>query len=355
MKTTFNILVSALAGSLCLTVPNTRADASLSVGVEINAVADFHAPLAHHGAWVEVGSYGPCWRPARVAVGWRPYCDGHWEWTDCGWYWVSDEPWAWATYHYGSWYFDAAHGWIWIPGVEWAPAWVYWRHGGGHIGWAPCGPRGVVVAPSLFVFVSSSRFHERVRPSTVIVNNTTLINKTTQITEIRRETRNIGGKSERVVVNEGPGVAVVQQATGKQFAAMPVQEVDRRTSVPAEVKRKGGGGDKSPAAREQQQPTNGERKMQPGANTPVDKFSPPDKNSPRPDQGSAQPDKSTPPPKKSAPPDNDGSPSRDGVGPSPDRPPKYQRPPSESSGTSKAKKGKPSGRQKHGSPKHERP
>jgi hypothetical protein len=345
MKTMFNnILVLTLAGSLCLFAPVSRADVDVSVGVQINAVADFHAPLAHHGAWIEVGSYGRCWRPARVTVGWRPYCDGHWEWTDCGWYWVSDEPWAWATYHYGSWHFDSFHGWVWIPGVEWAPAWVYWRHGGGHIGWAPCGPRGVVVAPSAYVFVGVGRFHERVRPSTVIVNNTTIINKTTQITEIKRETRNIGGRSQRVVVNEGPGVEVVQKATRKQFAAVPVQEVDRRTVVPAEVKRRGNeprDGGKSPAAREQPQPKKG-REPQPGANPPVDK-------------GSPRPDKASPPPNKSGPLDKGRSLSRDDVGPSPDRPPKYQPPPNESSESSKAKKGKPSKRKKYKSPKHNHP
>src|SRR5688572_41466 len=116
MKTPFNsFLVLTLGVSLCLFLSVSRADVNVSVGVQVNAVADFHAPLAHHGAWIEVGSYGRCWRPARVVAGWRPYCDGHWEWTDCGWYWVSDEPWAWATYHYGSWHHDPFHGWIWIP------------------------------------------------------------------------------------------------------------------------------------------------------------------------------------------------------------------------------------------------
>ena len=96
MKTPYKTLVLVLAGSLGLTVPNASADVDVSVGVQINAVAEFDAPLARHGAWVEVGSYGRCWRPAHVALEWRPYCYGQWEWTDCGWYWVSDEPWAWA-------------------------------------------------------------------------------------------------------------------------------------------------------------------------------------------------------------------------------------------------------------------
>jgi len=34
---------------------------------------------------------------------------------------VSDEPWGWACYHYGTWVDDPAVGWVWVPGVEWAP------------------------------------------------------------------------------------------------------------------------------------------------------------------------------------------------------------------------------------------
>src|SRR5689334_12126061 len=72
----------------------TQARQEVSASVEIHATADFYAPLTPVGTWVEVGSYGRCWRPAGVAVGWRPYCNGAWVWTDCGWYWQTDEPWG---------------------------------------------------------------------------------------------------------------------------------------------------------------------------------------------------------------------------------------------------------------------
>jgi hypothetical protein len=81
-----------------------------------------------------------------VESGWRPYSDGHWVWTDDGWYWASDEPWAWATYHYGRWYCDDYYGWVWMPGYEWAPAWVEWRYGGDYVGWAPLSPYAVFSA-----------------------------------------------------------------------------------------------------------------------------------------------------------------------------------------------------------------
>src|SRR5712691_7251383 len=181
MKKQIRVGLAGLLAVLSLGAFSASANFEVSAGVQIHAVGDFYAPLTPYGSWVEVSSYGRCWHPAQVAGDWRPYCNGEWVWTDCGWYWQSDEPWAWACYHYGRWLFDPAYGWVWVPEVEWAPAWVYWRNGGDYIGWAPCPPSGVVLAPTLFAFVDVHHFRDPVRPSTVIVNNTTIINKTTQI------------------------------------------------------------------------------------------------------------------------------------------------------------------------------
>src|SRR6266850_148074 len=103
-------------------------------------VTTFHNDLLPHGYWVDIPEYGRCWRPARVDKRWRPYTVGHWVWTDAGWSWESEEAWGYATYHYGRWFEDRKHGWVWMPGTTWAPAWVAWRSGGGYIGWAPLGP-----------------------------------------------------------------------------------------------------------------------------------------------------------------------------------------------------------------------
>jgi hypothetical protein len=236
VKTKLKFFAVGLAGCLGLTTFNASADLEVSATFSIRAEADFYEPLTPHGAWITVGSYGRCWRPARVAVGWRPYTHGHWVWTDCGWYWQSDEPWAWACYHYGYWVHDSFHGWIWIPGIEWGPAWVSWRVGGGYIGWAPLAPPLVTVtlgAPH-FVFVKSARFQERHRPSRMIVNNATVINNTTVINNIRREDRQLGGaRSQNVVINEGPGVEVVQKAAGRKIETVRIQEAARQTRAPA--------------------------------------------------------------------------------------------------------------------------
>ena len=235
VKTIRSLFAIGLAGSLSLGLWSARADLEVSASFSVHAAADFYAPLTPHGAWIEVGSYGRCWRPTGVTIEWRPYCYGHWVWTDCGWYWESDEPWAWACYHYGSWVYDPVYAWVWVPGIEWAPAWVSWRVGGGYIGWAPLPPRGVsvTIAPARFVFVETTRFHGPVRPSTVIVNNTTVLNRTTVINNIKRETRTIEGAGPRkVVVNEGPGLDMVQKSTGRKFKPVPIQEAVRQTPLP---------------------------------------------------------------------------------------------------------------------------
>src|SRR5262249_26614901 len=133
----------------------------------------FHDTLAPHGYWVNSGNYGPCWRPSRVASGWRPYYDnGHWVYTDYGWTWVSSDPWASTTYHYGSWYDDASYGWVWVPGYTWAPAWVTWSYTDNYVGWAPIPPsfrfyptrvvnyQPVVVRQTDYIFVPTDRITE---------------------------------------------------------------------------------------------------------------------------------------------------------------------------------------------------
>jgi len=103
----------------------------------------FHDQLAPDGSWVDVAGYGPCWRPAVVAANpeWRPYYDaGHWVYTDDGWYWQSDYPWGGIVFHYGRWAINERYGWVWIPGYNYGPSWVCWRHADGYLGWAPLPP-----------------------------------------------------------------------------------------------------------------------------------------------------------------------------------------------------------------------
>jgi hypothetical protein len=131
-------------------------DVSVGIGTPGASVgfSTFRDGLAPYGEWVRVASYGDVWRPAGVAAGWRPYYYGRWEWTDEGWLWVSDEAFGWATYHYGRWAYDSYYGWVWVPGYQWAPAWVTWRYSPDYVGWAPLAP-GFSVYVSAFPVVHS--------------------------------------------------------------------------------------------------------------------------------------------------------------------------------------------------------
>ncbi len=100
----------------------------------------FYNGLSSQGQWVQTPDYGYAFQPNVQDPNWAPYTDGHWVYTDYGWTWASDEPWGWATYHYGRWVNVVGTGWMWVPGYQWAPAWVSWRYGGGYCGWAPLPP-----------------------------------------------------------------------------------------------------------------------------------------------------------------------------------------------------------------------
>ncbi len=200
--------------------------------VVIQSEADFYEPLTAYGRWVVVAGYGRCWVPARVEAGWRPYANGYWQRTDAGWYWASEEPWGWATYHYGRWDFTMEHGWVWIPQTQWAPAWVAWREGGGYVGWAPLRPsfslnvsigtpmREPAFESRAFVFVEHRRMLEPVRPKTVVVNNTTVINQTVNITNVR--------VVNKTVINEGPRPEVIERESGRKLRSVPAQEFRRQ-------------------------------------------------------------------------------------------------------------------------------
>jgi hypothetical protein len=110
-----------------------------------SALTDFHTALDPYGQWVEDPNYGTVWVPSPDVVGpeFAPYeTAGHWTYGD-DYVWVSDYSWGWAPFHYGRWAY-MTNGWGWIPGRQYAGAWVGWRAGygaySGYVGWAPLPP-----------------------------------------------------------------------------------------------------------------------------------------------------------------------------------------------------------------------
>lgn len=203
-------------------------------GIAIESTAQFYQPLAASGSWVQTASYGRCWHPP-VTAEWRPYGHGRWQWSDCGWYWTSDEPWAWACYHYGTWVADASQGWLWVPGTQWAPAWVRWRTGPDYIGWAPQAPAAAGTPPAPFVFIRTRDFTGAIRPDTVLGSNEAIISRTTESGGAAREQRAIDGRMQTVYFNNGPSVELVEKATGHKVESVSVQKLDAaadRTAPP---------------------------------------------------------------------------------------------------------------------------
>ena len=103
---------------------------------------DYQTQLAPYGTWLPVPDYGLCWQPAIAATDpfWRPYLNqGHWIYTAAGWSWQSDYAWGATVFHYGRWLRFQSR-WVWVPGQDFAPAWVCWREANGYCGWAPLPP-----------------------------------------------------------------------------------------------------------------------------------------------------------------------------------------------------------------------
>jgi hypothetical protein len=183
----------------------------------------FYTQLDRYGDWRETSDYGYVWQPRQAqSRTWRPYTDGHWVYTDVGWTWVSEEPFGWATYHYGRWTRLRNIGWVWVPGDEWAPAWVSWRKSNDYVGWAPLPPearfdRGTGihnwsdsyydVGPDQYCFVETKQFGAPRLESAVVRSerNVTLVNQTTNVTNITY--------NNTTIVNQGPNYDEIRTQT----------------------------------------------------------------------------------------------------------------------------------------------
>jgi hypothetical protein len=219
----------ALLGLLALSCAGAVL-AQPSVSVDVGY---FYDNLASSGNWIQSPSYGWVWTPQSVSASWRPYQNGNWVATDQGWTWVSNESYGWATYHYGRWYDDPSVGWYWVPGTEWAPAWVSWQEGGNYIGWAPLPPSVVVGAgfngalsvslePALYLFVPEREFLAPRLSSYYVPQDrvAAIYGQTRNFTNYRND----GGR----VYNNGIGVDQIQRAVGRPVPHYQLADLNAR-------------------------------------------------------------------------------------------------------------------------------
>lgn len=184
---------------------------------------NFYDQLSPYGQWIEDPDYGYVWLP-DAGPDFKPYAtNGHWVYTDEGWTWDSGYPWGWAAFHYGRWYFQDGYGWMWIPGTEWAPAWVSWRNSDEYYGWAPMGPNvsfdaayGGGYTPPMYYwnfvphrYIASpqvNNYYVRETNNVTIINQTTVIRNTTVMNRPRNS--RYGGGPDAGEVGRYSGAAV---------------------------------------------------------------------------------------------------------------------------------------------------
>ena len=184
---------------------------------------NFYDQLSPYGQWIEDPDYGYVWLP-DAGPDFKPYAsNGHWVYTDEGWTWDSGYPWGWAAFHYGRWFFQDGYGWMWIPGTEWAPAWVSWRNSDEYYGWAPMGPNisfdaayGGGYAPPTYYwnfvphrYIASpqvNNYYVRETNNVTIINQTTVIRNATVMSRPRNS--RYGGGPDAGEVGRYSGAAV---------------------------------------------------------------------------------------------------------------------------------------------------
>jgi len=197
----------------------------------------FYDSLAPYGDWLQVGDYGPCWRPTNVDKDWTPYQDGYWAYTDAGWTWVSYEEFGGIVYHYGRWLRLEDEGWCWVPDYQWAPAWVSWRSSDDYVGWAPLPPEarwepevGISVwadqtydiGPGYYSFCRVRDFGAPVLRGVIIDRgeNIAIIRGTVNITNITYNTYSRGFGGGRLIYNGGPNFARINRFSERPIPAL---------------------------------------------------------------------------------------------------------------------------------------
>ncbi len=203
----------------------------------------FYEPLDPLGDWFELEKYGYVWQPREAQnQRWRPYTDGSWVWTDYGWTWASNEKFGWATYHYGRWTRVKRIGWVWVPGSEWAPAWVAWRRSDSFVGWAPLPPdahsgSGFTAAvdsyydigPTSYAFVPVENFGEPTYVGRVAEpeQNVTILNTTVNVTNVTYKTV----QNQTAIFNAGPEIAVIDARSRTPVKQLRVEKVSDRSGI----------------------------------------------------------------------------------------------------------------------------
>ena len=220
MRVKHVVLVTLALAVLMSVAPPSRAEVSFD---------GFYSSLSPHGSWLVSAQFGRVWQPRECRPGWNPYYDGHWEYADVGWTWISDYSWGAIPYHYGTWTLDPRYGWVWVPGYTWAPAWVTFRTGPDYIGWAPVAPTfslgmsfgGQAPPAEAFLFVTTQEFNApRIRRHALRESQARrIVHETTPVDNLVLQ--------HNIIVNRGPDVRVVEAAARQKIPVTAVESLPR--------------------------------------------------------------------------------------------------------------------------------
>jgi hypothetical protein len=219
------LLLGAPAGALAQPPGSAYDDQSVYddhyesvAGEPIASVEVFYDQLSPYGVWLNDPYLGRVFTP--VSSRFVPYSDGHWQYTSVGFVWISSEPFAWATSHYGRWAYSRAFDrWVWLPDTVWGPSWVEWRIADDDFGWAPLAPE---VAIQVGYTLPVESWHYCPAARVLDVNVRRYYEPRQRVVEIHRAARpiehyaTIGGT--RVVV--GPSATTLRE---RHVAARPVR------------------------------------------------------------------------------------------------------------------------------------
>lgn len=220
-----SLLAGAAVVALGMVLPLAVSVAPAVAQERVVVSTEFRTALEPYGQFQRHGRWGEVWVPARLNRDWKPYTVGRWVYSeDFGWYWESDDQeaaWGWVVFHYGRWVYEDDLGWAWVPGRKWSPAWVDWRRGDRHIGWAALPPDEIVTevadSPRFWVFVAPNNFVATrisrvvIAPQPVFFQQTVIVNRTVVL------------RKRNFAVNPGIPPAVIAAAVGRPINAYNIR------------------------------------------------------------------------------------------------------------------------------------
>jgi len=248
IKVTALILFLFLSASALYAQPTDSLNNQKEKNDSVASMEKFRQELSTKGQWIKVDTTeidaentdengqidedvnrDYIWRPDNVDADWNPYTYGCWQYTSCGWMWISYYDFGWTTCHYGRWWYSPEYGWVWSPGYIWGPAWVSWCYNDGYCGWYPLSPR-CHWGYGHHYDISHHHWNDRnwtfvhYKDFTRTVSHTTLVagDKNKDFLKHSPPVNDINIQKNGIVTNEGPNRSDIEKSSGTKVKQVNV-------------------------------------------------------------------------------------------------------------------------------------